>query len=516
MGKKINRNKNEKDIYYKNKTSIDLNIHTQYIKKDSYFESKINSEINFTEESNNKNDGTSTALIGILNIVNCIFGVGILGLPIVACKLGLIATLLLQPSLAIMTSWTAKLIIDAKNRTNSQTYEETCEKLLGYVGYWMLNFSLWLMLICIMGMYISFAVKFIYPLIKGLGFTSWTKGDTFYRLSIGFIFLTIIPLLLLKDLSRLGFVSTLGMCAVMLLMILSTIAVPLDNQIKEKPATLWKMDWMLHKDTTILIFLEQFGVFLTGFMGHHTVCSVENSLINKKEMNKVINWAFTSVAFLNTWFILSVYLGYGGIQCTNLFGIPGNKLYNECYYSSNKEDLYTNLFSQEKSGFAFWLIVAGSINECISLIMTLPLVHFIVRDITWGIYLKFKNISGIDQTSIPKWFINSHLLVWLTSAFMALFLEKQILQFLSFIGSFGVPFVQLVLPILLKMELSDGIFYYISFGCLKKKISKFPLKEGSNNEHSNNFLRMLIMNTILIFGLIQIGLSFKILINMLN
>jgi hypothetical protein len=305
------------------------------------------------------------------------------------------------------------------------------------------------------------------------------------------------------------------MCAVMILLILTTIAVPLDKQIKEEPATLWKVDWMLHKDTTVLIFLEQFGVFLTGFMGHHSVCSVENSLMNKKEMNKVLNWAFSIVVFLNTWFILSVYIGYGGVQCTNLFGIAGNNQYNECHYSTNKEDLYTNLFKQKESGFAFWLIVVGSLNECISLIMTLPLVHFFLRDITWGIYSKFKNSLNTSNTDMPKWFIYSHLLVWLTSAFMALFLEKQILQFLTFIGSFGVPFVQLVLPILLNMELDDGILYHISFGCLKKKMSKFPLDGKLGEKHSNSLIRMLVMNTVLIFGLIQIALSFKILFNMI-
>jgi hypothetical protein len=231
-----------------------------------------------------------------------------------------------------------------------------------------------------------------------MGLVAWTKSNTFYAICIGLVFFTIIPLLLLKDLSRLGFVSTLGMFAVMLLLILTTIAIPLDNQIKEKPATLWKVDWMLHKDTTMLILMEQFGVFLTGFMGHHTLCSIENSLINKKEMNKVINWSFTVVVLLNVWFILAVYIGYGGVQCTNLFGIPGNESYNECYYTDNRDDLYINLFSQKKSGFAFWLIVAGSINECISLIMTLPLIHFFLRDLTWGIYLKFKNKSQLDKS----------------------------------------------------------------------------------------------------------------------
>merc|ERR1719453_2194440 len=363
-------------------------------------------------------------------------------------------------------------------------------------------------------MYICFAVKFIYPLIEGLGFTSWTKGSNLYTICIGFIFSTMIPLLLLKDLSRLGFVSTLGMIAVMLLLILTTIAIPLDKQVKEKPATLWRIDWMLHKDTTMLIFMEQFGVFLTGFMGHHTVCSVENSLINKREINKVINWSFTVVVFLNIWFILAVYVGYGGVQCTNLFGILGDERYNECHYTANREDLYTNLFSQEKSGFAFWLIVAGSINECISLVMTLPLIHFFLRDLTWGIFLKFRNNFELDKSNIPNWFINSHLIFWLISSCMALFLEKQILQFLTFIGSFAVPFVQLVLPIVLNMELTEGTAYYVSFGCLKRKIPKFCLKESQ--ETSTNVLRILAMNVILIFGLIQIGLSFKILFDIVN
>jgi amino acid permease len=172
--------------------------------ENGFSESKIDLKVHSDKKLAAENEGNSSALIGILNIVNCIFGVGILGLPIVACKLGLIATLVLQPVLAITTAWTAKLIINAKIRTNSQTYEEICEKLLGQIGFWMLNISLWSMLICIMGMYICFSVKFVYPLIKGLGFTTWTKGKTFYTIGIGFISFTIIPLLLLKDLSRLG------------------------------------------------------------------------------------------------------------------------------------------------------------------------------------------------------------------------------------------------------------------------------------------------------------------------
>jgi hypothetical protein len=318
---------------------------------------------------------------------------------------------------------------------------------------------------------------------------------------------------LLKDLSRLGSVSSLGMCAVMLLLILTTVAIPLDKQIKEEPATLWKINWMLHKDTTLRIFMEQFGVFLTGFMGHHTVCSIENSLKNKKEMNKVINLSFAVVVFLNVWFIFAVYVGYGGVQCTNVFGIPGNELYNECHYSDNKNDLYTNLFSQEKSGFAFWLIVAGSVNESLSLIMTLPLIHFILRDLSWGIYLKFKNNFQPDNNDIPKWFINTHLIFWLISSCMALFLEAQILQFLTFIGSFAVPFVQLVLPIVLNMRLTEGIAYYVSFGCIKKT-SKFSMRE--KHETSTNLFWILAMNTVLVFGLIQIGLSFVILHNIIS
>jgi hypothetical protein len=171
------------------------------------------------------------------------------------------------------------------------------------------------------------------------------------------------------------------------------------------------------------------------------------------------------------------------------YKIPGNESYNECYYTENKEDLYINLFSQEKSGFAFWLIVAGSINECISLVMTLPLIHFFLRDLTWGIYLKFKNNVQSDKSDIPKWFINSHLIFWLVSSCMALFLEKQILQFLTFIGSFAVPFVQLVLPIVLNMELTEGIVYYISFGCLKRKTSKFALK-GNKEAVFENYIKI--------------------------
>merc|ERR1711976_1003281 len=107
----------------------------------------------------------------------------------------------------------------------------------------------------------------------------------------------------------------------------------------------------------------------------------------------------------------------------------------------------------------------------------------------WGIYLKFKDNFKTDKNDIPKWFINTHLIFWLISSCMALFIEKQILQFLTFIGSFAVPFVQLVLPILLNMELTEGIGYYVSFGCLKNKISKFPLKE----KQSTNLFWILAM-----------------------
>jgi amino acid permease len=465
---------------------------------------------NNNNEIKSSNQEASSAFKGIANVVNSIYGVGILGLPQVACRFGLIPSIILQPLLAYSTAWTAKQIIQAKRQTNSQTYEEVCEKILGSFGYWMLNFSLWLMLICVLSMYICFAVKFTYPFLKGVGLASWVEvgADTFYRVFIGIIFVSVLPLLLLKDLSRLGPVSTLGMFAVMLLLISSTIAAPLDKQMYEEPATLWTIDWMLHKDTDLLLFLEQFGVLFTGYMGHQGICSVENSLNIKSEMEKVINYSFSIVMVLNTWFILALYVGYGGVQCTNLFATEPKEKYTE-----NKEDLYTDLFSQEKSGFAFWLITIGSVSECISLIVTLPLVHFFLRDLTWSLYLKLKNLES-TSTSIPSWFINGHLFFWLLATVMAVFLEKQILPFLSFIGAFAVPCVSVVLPVLLTMELNHGILYYLSFGILPKKICKFgnsSLKLNANKSF-NDTLFMLFMNILLAFGSVQIALSFKILL----
>jgi len=234
-------------------------------------------------------------------------------------------------------------------------------------------------------------------------------------------------------------------------------------------------------------------------------------MLKKIERNlyfQVINYSFTIVMVLNTWFILALYVGYGGVQCTNLFASKSEEKYTE-----NKEDLYTDLFSQEKSGFAFWLITIGSVSECISLIVTLPLVHFFLRDLTWSLYLKLKNLES-TSTGIPSWFINRHIFFWFLATIMAVFLEKQILPFLSFIGAFAVPCVSVVLPVLLTMELNHGIFYYLSFGICSKKICKFGNNSPKLNAKKsfNNILFMLFMNILLAFGSVQIALSFKILL----
>merc|ERR1711976_620018 len=195
------------------------------------------------------------------------------------CKLGLIFSISLLVLLSIIASWSANQIIRAKILTKSTTYEETCLKLLGFPGYWVLNVTLWLNYLCVMGMYVCFSVKFIFPFFDAISET--LLNSSHYNIIIVGMFFLYIPVLLLDDLSVLGLSSAIGMFSVMILIILSTIACPLDKQLDLSFVTDWRFDYGLHKDTDFFSFLTNFGILFMVNNCHFSVSSIQNSLTDR-------------------------------------------------------------------------------------------------------------------------------------------------------------------------------------------------------------------------------------------
>lgn len=463
-----------------------------------------------------KHEGTSPTWRAIANLVNSVMGIGIVGLPQVVCKLGLLLSTSLLIILAFIASWSANQIIQAKVLTKSFTYEETCSKLLGPIGYWMLNISLWINYLCVMAMYICFSIKFTFPLFRAIGGS--LSDTTYYNIAVLILFFIYIPVLLLDDLSVLGFSSAVGMVAVIMLIVLSSIACPLDKQLNLPPATEWKMDYGLHKDTNFITFFTNFGILFMVNNCHFSVSSVHNSLLNKKNIKKAIFWSFKIIVILNLWFSIILYVTHSGVQCTNLFGSSG---YDQGYFDGQKKDataLYVNLFSRTRSGISFWFIVVGSLCQSVSISMGQPIIHFFMRELSWSVYQRLRDKEL--NTVMPSWFFRGHLIFWFFSTLIALFLEKQIIKFMSFVGSFTTPILQLILPVLLSMQINHGIQYYSSFGCYNKRICKFQYDNRKDEIRFEKSLiiggsKMIFMNILLLFGITQVLLSFKILYNII-
>jgi hypothetical protein len=162
-----------------------------------------------------------------------------------------------------------------------------------------------------------------------------------------------------------------------------------------------------------------------------------------------------------------------------------------------------------------------------------------MRDLSWVMY---KNISTVicrciykkdnyydKDEKMPQWFFFGHIFFYFLAGIVGI-VFNQVSILIGFLGCLCICAIIFVLPSLITMALNGGILHYMSFGMVKPKgnfqhpetgeIEMTPKNTNSTSKKLKddpagmiNYVgKMILLNAMLYFGLLQMGLSFHILV----
>jgi len=150
-----------------------------------------------------------------LNFVNSIVGAGIVGLPFTLKQGGLALTLGAMVVMAWLTDYSLRLIVRTAKYANVNTYEDLCEYCFGDIGFYLVSGSMFLF---------DFGAMLTYLIILGdaaenlVGaWLHWSGKNVRRILIIGISAVVILPLCLLRDISKLEKASAISVLTVILI-----------------------------------------------------------------------------------------------------------------------------------------------------------------------------------------------------------------------------------------------------------------------------------------------------------
>jgi amino acid permease len=420
---------------------------------------------------------TATATLVKLGI-----GAGVVVLPSVFAKSGLIVGTISTIFVGLLSYASAVFIANAKKKTGLSTYEDICAKVLGPVGFWILNACTWLMIFFLTSTYVTLIKEFTQPLMKVLKQTSAYEHALFSCLSVAVIVAIIVPMLLLRKLEFLKFSNYLGVISIGCLFLLSLIATPLFAM----QGTLPQLRWWPQKGVSFLDLLELMGGLISAFCFHHGICASMDLVPSDIDFNPISRNVTSIIAFVN--FTLATFISI----------FLSDKLDNNPIY----------LYTFGNTGASAWIIAIASVLQAFSVLCSVPLLHFIWRELSWSIYSHARTM----KTEIPNSFFFAHILLWLLSASIAL-LPITMDFLINFIGLFATTVFVLILPACLQMKLSGGIAHNLTFGLIKRNIESVDPEEAFEQKTPAwNWIGVIICHTMFWFGLLEFCLSFKVLV----
>ncbi|CAM9763087.1 unnamed protein product, partial [Ectocarpus fasciculatus] len=156
--------------------------------------------------------GNSSAAGAVSNLVNTIVGAGIIGLPFALAESGLWAGVFMLCLAAFLTNRSTNMLIVAGEKIGRLNYEELMVDSFGNVGVYLYSFFVVLLGYGAMSAYLILVADTIPEIAKASGTTNGPFAD---RHAVIFMFgiFVVLPLSLLKDLSKLAYTSGISVLA---------------------------------------------------------------------------------------------------------------------------------------------------------------------------------------------------------------------------------------------------------------------------------------------------------------
>lgn len=254
-----------------------------------------------------KEEGSSIFSV-FLNFVNSIVGAGIVGLPYTLKQGGLAVTIGVIVLMAWLTDYSLRLIVRTAKFANVNTYEDLCEYCFGNMGFYLVSGSMFLF---------DFGAMLTYLIIMGDAAENlagawfhWSGENVRRYLIIGISGIVILPLCLLRDISKLEKASAISVLTVVLInFIVMYKFFNLGDKYHDKPIEYVQSD-----------FPSAFGTIAFAFVCQDCAFLMFNTLKNPttKRWGCVVHLALGGACVICIVFALFGYLTFRGHVTSNL------------------------------------------------------------------------------------------------------------------------------------------------------------------------------------------------------
>eukprot|EP00474_Spongospora_subterranea_P003278 CRZ03736.1 hypothetical protein [Spongospora subterranea] len=297
----------------------------------------------------NRSEDVKSVARASFNFANTILGAGIIGMPFALKRTGLLMGCLLMMFVAYLSAYSSRMLVQCANKVGATTYEGLCRQILGGKAF---N----VVLLC-MGAF-AFGGMTAYLILIGDAATfvsrAWFGTDTIFSdrriLILGFSCICVLPLSLIRDITKLSFGSFLG---------LVSIAVIVITVIWHGPAAAQQMTLAENQTSSAISVIEStlfagIGTMSFAFVCNHSAFIVFNSLDHPTPSR----WRL----------ITNISVGFAFFMCF-IFGVSGYVNFRQ----STKADILGNFpASDEVMNISRVMLVT-------TMIFTYPMEMFVAR-----------------------------------------------------------------------------------------------------------------------------------------
>jgi len=399
------------------------------------FDDDPDDEILSMEESNNGQENQSQSYLKILcfaNLVKSTMGIGISGLAKIYCDTGILLGVVILIIAGMLSFWAQRIVVQWKVRYDATSLEDLAKKTLGWTGYVIIKIALAINIYSSLLCLFIFSGEFIFPLLQILQ-PGWVgHQQLFYKIFVSGVVICLSPVTLLRDLSILGFTSSLGMICMLILIITSGVGLSFEGTHHNNFIPSWG------PTSGLWPMITNFGIALMANHGQHAICDIHECMRGKGSMKWPSIFATSIVTFLNVCLSLMVYTNIGDDQC------------------ADTSRIYVNFGL--KNITASWLVATGTLSFCICIICTLPLYQFYLRRLVYDLFRDFMNgVFGKEfpnSQDMPLWFhIGFPGIVWFSGGLISVFSPKA-MAILDFSGLLTCSCTMILLPT--AMVLKEG------------------------------------------------------------
>jgi solute carrier family 38 (sodium-coupled neutral amino acid transporter), member 11 len=218
----------------------------------------------------------TSVLMTALNFANGVIGAGIIGLPAALSEAGFLPGILLCILVAIVSSYTIRLLSQLGNAHNASTYEELAQRAFGSAGFY---------IICTATFLFSFGAMISYLIILAdtipavfMTVTNWSStapilvNRQFVLSILAFVF--VLPLSFLRNYALLAKLAVIKMVAILFLVITVVVYYPRVPKVETGESSTY-LYVSFHSG-----FFSAVGTIAFAFVCHHMTFMAYRSLIN--------------------------------------------------------------------------------------------------------------------------------------------------------------------------------------------------------------------------------------------